>query len=234
MCGGSKIVSVQILRSNLSLTESVWLRLLLRFARTRADIEVMLVEIWGAFVPRVAAPRTPQPARARPPPCKRQPAFARNPVWEGTGTTMLKKEWLRPAPTPPHSPPHPFYHLNFYKPNGVDGPAFLIVPFLSYNARLAAVPPRYRPAMCFSNVPFLSYIARPASVPPRYRLLRRPIFIVQRASCLGTAFRDVPFVSYDARPASVPPSERRPFVGSSHSACRSLWTLEAVALASEC
>ena len=66
VCGGSKIVSVQILRSNLSLTESVWLRLLLRFARTRADIEVMLVEIWGASVPRVAAPPH-APARPRPP-----------------------------------------------------------------------------------------------------------------------------------------------------------------------
>ena len=176
------------------------------------------------------------PARPRPPAPLQTPTrvCAQTRLGRHRHYNVKKGMAWTPPHTPPHSPPHPFYHLNFYKPNGVDGPAFLIVPFLSYNARLAAVSPRYRLAMCFSNVPFLSYIARPASVPPRYRLLRRPIFIVQRASRLGTAFRDVPFVSYDARPASVPPSERRPFVGSSHSACRSLWTLKAVALASEC
>ena len=186
VCGGTKIVSVQILRSNLSLTESVWLRLLLRFARTRADIEVMLVEIWGASLPPhpPSGPRPPAPLQTPTRVCA-QPRLGRHRHYN-----VKKGMAWTPPHTPPHSPPHPFYHLNFYKPNGVDGPAFLIVPFLSYNARLAAVPPRYRLAMCFSNVPFLSYIARPASVPPRYRLLRRPIFIVQRASRLGTAFRE--------------------------------------------
>ena len=39
VCGGSEIVSVQILRSNLSLTESVWLRLLLMFALMTMRLE---------------------------------------------------------------------------------------------------------------------------------------------------------------------------------------------------